>query len=431
MSLTIQNNAAVEAVNAIAPVQSLAKRMEHEHSKAGLPLRSDAKPKPAPISASSSSAAHSDGVGQGVTTSSAPSSAAASESASAPEHVQEPSAPLPDPIELPDVSMDEPRETIRDDDSCDVQREDADAFIERVVPRVVPADMPWVLPALSPASGLPFIAPHPSADGMPHARPQPGQAAHAATLPWMPKGSAVFVPPQAAAPVPTAAAAPLAAAPATTQPATTEPGAPQQPAAASNGGTASTASTASTATTATFTATALVANAGAAALAGQGGPRADAPETKAPAQGSGQDTGSAPPALTPATQEAVTRQAGDTVASEAGQARSEANAATQRSVQHVQQAQKTQEALAQRARAESRVEVSFNSWGAGHSVVGRQQNGQWVMTPSTARVGMALSNSAVPDGLQVRVAGAGDRVDACGATDADGRRRQQHEHDTP
>ena len=100
-------------------------------------------------------------------------------------------------------------------------------------------------------------------------------------------------------------------------------------------------------------------------------------------------------------------------------------------MQHVQQAQKTQEVLAQRARGESRVDYSFNSWGAGHAVVARQQGGHWTLQPSSTRVSQALGSSAGPDGVQVRLAGEGKGVDAALATDPDGRRRQQQEQDTP
>ena len=164
------------------------------------------------------------------------------------------------------------------------------------------------------------------------------------------------------------------------------------------------------------------------ARAAQETARAAAPEASAAVDG--RETSTAPmPAMGP--QEGAARHAADAATSEAAQTRGDTQTATQRSVQHVQQAQKTQEMLAQRARAESRVDFSFNSWGAGHAVVARQQGGHWTLQPSSTRVSQALGSSTAPDGVQMRLTGEGQAVDAALATDPDGRRRQQQEQDTP
>lgn len=158
----------------------------------------------------------------------------------------------------------------------------------------------------------------------------------------------------------------------------------------------------------------------------QGAAQAAAPETRTAAEG--RETSTAPmPAVS--TQEAAARHTADAATSEAAQTRGETQTATQRSVQHVQQAQKTQEMLAQRARGESRVDYSFNSWGAGHAVVARQQGGHWTLQPSSTRVSQALGSSTAPEGMQMRLTGEGQGVDAALATDPDGRRRQQQEQD--
>lgn len=159
----------------------------------------------------------------------------------------------------------------------------------------------------------------------------------------------------------------------------------------------------------------------------QGNAQVAAPEAGAAADGR-EPTTAAMPAMN--MQEAAARHTVDAATSEAAQSRGETQAATQRNVQHVQQAQKTQEMLAQRARGESRVDYSFNSWGAGHAVVARQQGGHWTLQPSSTRVSQALGSSTAPDGVQMRLTAEGQGVDAALATDPDGRRRQQQEQET-
>lgn len=156
-------------------------------------------------------------------------------------------------------------------------------------------------------------------------------------------------------------------------------------------------------------------------------PRAPTTET---AGATGKQENNAAPQPPLMAQDAANRHSADAAAGNAGQARSEADTANQRNLQHVQQAQKTAEALAERVRG-TRVDFSFTSWGQGNSVsLSRQPGGHWTAIPSNARVGQALG-SDTPHDLQVRHEGETLRVEEGSMTDPDGRRRQQHEHDTP
>lgn len=156
-------------------------------------------------------------------------------------------------------------------------------------------------------------------------------------------------------------------------------------------------------------------------------PRAPSSET---AGAAGRQESNAAPLPALAAQDAATRHSAEAAAGEAGQARSEANIASQRNLQHVQQALKTAEVLANRASAGARMNVAFTSWGPGHSVsLSRQLGGHWTAIPSNARVGHALGSNT-PSDLQVQAEGEHLRVEESSMTDPDGRRGQQREHDT-
>ncbi|MFL9584709.1 hypothetical protein [Stenotrophomonas sp. AB1(2024)] len=84
--------------------------------------------------------------------------------------------------------------------------------------------------------------------------------------------------------------------------------------------------------------------------------------------------------------------------------RAEANLGTRQHVRAVRQAEALQTAMVQRADTASHINVSFNSWGAGHSVSARLDGGRLYMQPSSARVGQALSSALAPPGAELQIA---------------------------
>lgn len=84
--------------------------------------------------------------------------------------------------------------------------------------------------------------------------------------------------------------------------------------------------------------------------------------------------------------------------------RADANLGTRQHVRAARQAEALQTAMAQRADAASQVHVSFNSWGAGHSVTARLDGGRLHMQSSSARVAQALTSAVAPDGAELQIA---------------------------
>lgn len=84
--------------------------------------------------------------------------------------------------------------------------------------------------------------------------------------------------------------------------------------------------------------------------------------------------------------------------------RAEANLGTRQQVRAVRQAEALQTAMVQRADVGSQVQVTFNSWGAGHSVTARLDGGRLHMQPSSARVTQALTSAVAPDGAELQIA---------------------------
>ncbi|WP_315387211.1 hypothetical protein [uncultured Stenotrophomonas sp.] len=84
--------------------------------------------------------------------------------------------------------------------------------------------------------------------------------------------------------------------------------------------------------------------------------------------------------------------------------RADANVGTRQQVRAVRQAEALQSAMVQRAEAASQIQVSFSSWGAGHSVTARLDGGRLHMQPSSSRVGQALSSATAPAGVELQIA---------------------------
>ncbi|WP_312317723.1 hypothetical protein [Stenotrophomonas sp.] len=388
--MNIQNATAVGAVNALEPVTPLATRMEQEHRNT---TAADTSARPP---------------------------AGAEDSRLEPE--QERPDSDTDPV-VPD--QDEDRACDQADNAQrDGSSDPADALIERIASgprtgeallamRLSPVSVPTV--PTSPENAQP-AATHPGAatlapEGDAPATVKPGPKLNTAPPPAATPSSAGLPTRLAAVKSPLSPGAP---APGEAQPV----GAPQASAAKSAGvvdnGRAATPPASAPAPT------------GAEASLDPEAPRAPSTETAAAA--GRQESNTVPlPALT--AQDAANRHSADAAAGQAGQTRSDANIDSQRNLQHVQQALKTAEVLAQRANAGARMDVAFTSWGPGNSVsLSRQLGGHWTATPSNARVGQALGSNT-PNDLQVRREGETLRVEESSMTDADGRRRQQREHD--
>ncbi len=450
MSLTIQKDTAIAAIHAVTGVQPLLQRMEEAHHKgnaatqqsSALAQASTAYMRPADASTASAASAAS---GAAADAASAPEAAQGfagpdSSGADVPPVLEAPGLPpADDPYDVPDEGAEFEFDDVDDDGQ--------DAYIERLVTGTA-ADAPLLTlwPGLSLAAARADNAATRSA-------PTPAQAGT-----QMPTAQSTSTQPQnEGAGASTGAAKPSGESSASAGPGKPINGsvspAPLSGTPADSPGTPSAAMThsaelpppvtaAGAALRALREADARAQAARAASAASATAPvagadqnrmstrTAQAPAPEAGAAADGRDTSTAPlPAVS--TQEAAAQHTAEAATGEAAQTRGEAQTAVQRSVQHVQQAQKTQEMLAKRAHAESRVDFSFNSWGAGHTVVARQQGGQWILQPSSTRVSQALGSSAAPDGMHMRLNGDGQGVDAALDTDPDGRRRQQQEQDTP
>lgn len=439
MSLTIQKEPAIAAINPVSGVQPLLQRMEEAHHKAGASVQQGSAQAHAGT-ASSANAGNDDSIsGASAAGSSGTSSPAPVEAFGEPGSGGIDALPaLEDPGVLPvddaDDVPDEGAEFEFDDDFDD----EPDAYIERLVSGTV-ADAP-LLPLWP---GLSMVAAR--VDGA-AVRPAPAFTAAGAQVPTAQSTPTSTQPQNGASsggtgqgtqvngPVSPGSLSGAAVESPGTQ-SCTMTGSAELPPPVTAAGAAlralreadarAQAARAASATSAAAPVTGADQNRMSSRSA-QGAAQAAAPETRTAAEG--RETSTAPmPAVS--TQEAAARHTADAATSEAAQTRGETQTATQRSVQHVQQAQKTQEMLAQRARGESRVDYSFNSWGAGHAVVARQQGGHWTLQPSSTRVSQALGSSTAPEGMQMRLTGEGQGVDAALATDPDGRRRQQQEQD--
>jgi hypothetical protein len=116
------------------------------------------------------------------------------------------------------------------------------------------------------------------------------------------------------------------------------------------------------------------------------------------------DAAAPPAAITAPTSTATQSATGADSQSLADARRADANVGTRQQVRAVRQAEALQSAMVQRAEAASHIEVSFSSWGAGHSVKARLDGGRLHMQPSSARVGQALSAAAAPAGVELQIA---------------------------
>ncbi|OEZ01897.1 hypothetical protein BIY45_03870 [Stenotrophomonas sp. BIIR7] len=116
------------------------------------------------------------------------------------------------------------------------------------------------------------------------------------------------------------------------------------------------------------------------------------------------DAAATPMAITAPTSTATQSETGADSQSLADARRADANVGTRQQVRAVRQAEALQSAMVQRAEAASQIQVSFSSWGAGHSVTARLDGGRLHMQPSSARVGQALSAAAVPAGVELQIA---------------------------
>ncbi|WP_282296409.1 hypothetical protein [Stenotrophomonas sp. PS02289] len=397
MSLTIQNAAAAKTVNALEPVKPLAKRMEQERNNA--------------MSADDS----------------------ATPPRGAEDGVHEPEQDLPAWDTDPDApDQDEDKACGRSDNArSDASSDPADVFIERVVtgPRTGEAMLAMRLSPVSvPAVPTPPENAQPSAANPAAATPVTEGDAPTTAKPGHPLNSA---PPSAATPSSAGLQTPLAAVKSPLSSGAPAPGTvlqgAAQPARAPHASTSTTDGVVGNGRAATSPASA-PAHTGADSSLDPEAPRAPATETAGAA--GRQESNTVPlPAL--AAQDAANRHSADAAAGQAGQTRSDANIDSQRNLQHVQQALKTAEVLAQRASAGTRMDVAFTSWGPGNSVsLSRQLGGHWTATPSNARVGQALGSNT-PNDLEVRREGDNLRVEESSMTDPDGRRQQQREHDTP
>lgn len=141
---------------------------------------------------------------------------------------------------------------------------------------------------------------------------------------------------------------------------------------------------------------------GAGAKPGQTGPAAAQPPSDDKAARS--DAAAPPMAITAPTSTATQSETGADSQSLADARRADANVGTRQQVRAVRQAEALQSAMVQRAEAASQIQVSFSSWGAGHSVTARLDGGRLHMQPSSARVGQALSAAAAPAGVELQIA---------------------------
>ncbi|WP_312327589.1 hypothetical protein [Stenotrophomonas sp.] len=116
------------------------------------------------------------------------------------------------------------------------------------------------------------------------------------------------------------------------------------------------------------------------------------------------DAAASPVAITAPTSTATQSETGADSQSLADARRADANVGTRQQVRAVRQAEALQTAMVQRAEAASQIQVSFSSWGAGHSVTARLDGGRLHMQPSSARVGQALSTAAAPAGVELQIA---------------------------
>lgn len=116
------------------------------------------------------------------------------------------------------------------------------------------------------------------------------------------------------------------------------------------------------------------------------------------------DAAASPMAITAPTSSATQSEPGADRQSLAHARRADANVGTRQQVRAVRQAEALQSAMVQRAEAASQIQVSFSSWGAGHSVTARLDGGRLHMQPSSARVGQALSAAAAPAGVELQIA---------------------------
>lgn len=116
------------------------------------------------------------------------------------------------------------------------------------------------------------------------------------------------------------------------------------------------------------------------------------------------DAAASPMAITATTSTATQSETGADSQSLADARRADANVGTRQQVRAVRQAEALQSAMVQRAEAASQIQVSFSSWGAGHSVTARLDGGRLHMQPSSARVGQALSAATAPAGVELQIA---------------------------
>ncbi|WP_146033393.1 hypothetical protein [Stenotrophomonas sp. VV52] len=141
---------------------------------------------------------------------------------------------------------------------------------------------------------------------------------------------------------------------------------------------------------------------GAGAKPGQAAPAAaQSPSDDKPTRS---DAAAPPAAITAPTSTATQSETGADSQSLADARRADANVGTRQQVRAVRQAEALQTAMVQRAEAASQIQVSFSSWGAGHSVTARLDGGRLHMQPSSARVGQALSAAAAPAGVELQIA---------------------------
>lgn len=444
MSLTIQKDTAIAAINPATPVQPLLQRMEEAHSKgSAVPQQGGAQAGTASAAGPANDDTASDVFVASAADTSAVSPPVPSEGFGGPDSSSAGASPVDEapglpPVEAPCDVPDEGAEFEFDDEFNDEQ----DAYIERMVsgpPADADADadvLPLWSGRLQAAPRADRLATGQAPASAPGGRPQSSAQANAVQA--QNNGAPISGGQGAQAGAP-ASPSPMSGTsvelPSRSSTATTDP-APLPPPVTAAGAALRAlreADARAQAARAASLASATTSAAGAEqnrtpARAAQASAQVPAPEADTAVDS--REMGTAPPQAMSA-QDAAPRHSADAATSDAAQTRGETQAATQRSVQHVQQAQKTQEMLAQRARAESRVDFTFTSWGAGHAVVARQQGGHWTLQPSSTRVSQALSSSTAPDGVPVRLTGEGQGVDAVLATDPDGRRRQQQEQDTP
>lgn len=135
---------------------------------------------------------------------------------------------------------------------------------------------------------------------------------------------------------------------------------------------------------------------------GHAGPApAPSPSDDTPSRG---DAAAAPVAITTPVPTSPQSDTGTDTQSLADARRADANVGTRQQVRAVRQAEALQANMIQRAEAASQIQVSFSSWGTGHSVTARLDGGRLHMQPSSARVGQALSAAAAPAGVELQIA---------------------------